>query len=218
MARLKGCKKVTWGITGRLRDIVFRETKQGIVAAEYNKKPYNVEKANTANAKKFGAVSRLGLDLKPLSDVGFAGLMGNSYNSNSQFIKKNYGAVAALTDGTVNVEYANVVVAVGAGKKFLTPDVSMDANGKVLVEWSATNLTEDDAKTVCYFGVLCPTSDRNIEPVAMFSLGKDKMTVGSATIEVSARWTGEKAYVYGFTMTEKGIVSSSQFLGEVTID
>lgn len=218
MARLKNCKRITNAWTGRLRDNVYKETKQGVVVAEYNKPDYSVEKANSANAKKFGAVGRLGLDLKPLADVGFAGLMTNSYNANSQFIKKNYSVAMPIADGSVKIAYADVIVSEGSGKRFSIPDVSVDANGKVLIEWSTTNLVEADANTVCYFGVLCPTADRNIETLAVFSLGKEKFATGSAIVNVSANWSGQKAYVYGFTRNEKGVVSSSQFLGEVTID
>lgn len=218
MARLKGCKRVTWGLTGRMRDMVFRETKQGIVAAEYNKPTYSEVKANTSNAKTFGAVGRLGLDLKPIADVGLNKLMVNTYNSNSQFMKKNYGIVTIDIDGMVKIDYTQVVVSEGSGKRLTSATVDQDAMGGIEFKWDKTKFGVDDAKTMVYLGVLCPTAERNIDAMAAFSLGDTACSNGTKVVSTPNSWMGKTVHCYAFTKNERDVVSSSQYVGEVNID
>lgn len=218
MARLKGCKRVTWGLTGRMRDIVFRETKQGIVAAEYNKPAYSEVKANSIQAKTFGAVGRLGLDLKPMVDMGLIALMVNTYNANSQFIKKNYGVATIELDGTVKIDYTQVVVSEGSGKRLTAVAIEQDSMGGIEIRWDKTKFGADDANTMVYLGALCPTAERNMDTMAVFSLGETACSVGSKSVMTPAGWIGKTIHCYAFTKNERDVVSNSQYIGEVTMD
>lgn len=217
MARFKACKDVNFGITGRMRDIVFRQTKLGIIAAQYNKPPYSETKANSVVAKTFGAISRLGLDLKPMVNVGLIDLAANTFTVNSQFVKANFKHGSVGTDGLVTIDYPEIVVAVGAGKMLVKGKVEQSAMGGVEFTWDKNKFGADETKTMLYAAVFCPDAERNMEAMSAFSLGEAACSMGTKEVALPASWISKKVYCYAFTRDANGVTSRSQYMGSVDL-
>lgn len=167
-----------------------------------------VGNGDESSMKIFEAIKSLGLKLKPMIEVG----LGTS-DAVSQFIKKNYGFAKTLPDGSVEIDYSKIIVSEGVGKGLLRPKVTENV-GAVYISWETTGLTQEELSSYACFCIICPTGgEHNLSTI----FHSNNVETCNFIVDYDGNFPNEKVYIYGFTMTENKVVSSSQFLGEVTI-
>lgn len=127
-----------------------------------------------------------------------------------EFISKNITNVTG-TWPNVTVDFSKIIMAQGSLALPYNPSASVNGN-EVDISWT-DNSGEGEAYPDDFAAVVLYNKDKEI---ATYDVQASERATGSATFNVPATWSGDKAECYLF-MSNKDNVSNSVFLGELSL-
>lgn len=206
------------GLRGKVRDLVFRETKFGTTVSGFNSGTYENKKwsgKQKGARAKFSGLCKLAQVFRKANDLGFRSEM--TYMSQPCFVRHNYAALEVASDGGFIIDYKRVCMSHGTLALLSRVGYRVE-NGILRVQWSCGDeMIGDKFDRVAVMMYCLECKENGINVVMGDSVISDEVTFrskGALEMKVPKRWDGLQVYCYVFTFDDNGKSSDSQFVGE----
>lgn len=205
------------GFRGRVRDLVFRETKFGTLVSEFNSGLYEGKQWSDRQKLarlKFAGLCKLAQVFRKSNDLGFRSEM--RYMSQPCFVRHNYTSLDVDSDGVYKVDYERVCMS--HGTLSMLSEVSYHVVAGVLrVKWFCGEGAAGDNYDRVSVMLYCPDcKDSGINTVmgdGELSEGVVFRSQGFLEMIIPKRWAGLTVYSYVFVHNTAGRSSNSQYVG-----
>ncbi len=203
------------GFSGTVGTVIGSVKKNGddIIRAKTKIRRVSQTEAQVNQRTKFGLVTQFMKPLSPLLKIGFSAIAGDSMSG------YNYACMQALKKAVTGtapdfaIDFSKIIISEGGLHQVVRPTAEI-ADGKVSFHWedntsSSNGQTTDQAIMVAF-------NTKNYE----YSYSNGDFTRGSASgsLALPNSEVGDNLEIYLFFRTADGtIVSSSQYLGTVTV-
>lgn len=162
---------------------------------------------------RFRALNQLAASFRTVINLGFARITsGQSMFQGNYFIRANWGAVAAVTPGTPDIDYSELIFSKGdlPEPQFGALDFNEPLSIKATMTDTSSMIGASSADLV-YFFAYSP------EAGAMVVAQPETRDGSSVDINVPSYWVGQRVHVYAFAIgggtDNMGVTSNTQYLG-----
>lgn len=226
MARVTGDKSVGFAPKGRLRDVVIRKTRVGLVVSRYDepsksKKKKSVSRSQLNRREVFGILQRMANVLKEVNSVGFRREV--VYSAHTRFLHYNYAIVDISDEGVLGVDYESMQLSAGTLRQL--KDVEVWSEGRrVEVRWRTDDMVRSDGYHHVAVVAYCPEIDRGMMKANVVMTGHEVCyrKDGQTAVDIPELWGKARFYLYAFAYVNVGgskapNASLTQFLGSMEI-
>lgn len=223
-------KVINGELSGRLRDVVYRRTKEfGVIASEYNATAYKKRtwsESQLYTMAKFKTLAAISASFRKASNLGFES--GKKVLSHPSFIKNNYNILIDKDGGGFDVDYSKICMSCGVlpqledlqstviGRtlelnwKYTPKKYSVAVKKKVKKSLGGDKNGRDRVVVVMYYP---DYTNANPYKCEVFEGLAARESCG-LKVDVPADFVDNKVYFYAFVVDENKRSSNTQFINE----